>query len=112
MATAIDFSANRSPSGFRPSRRAVIAGLGLAVGATCGGGAFAATAFPVVGKVERLDPALGLPDISDNLEARLVLLARRLVERDASVRIERTGRGRFALRVTRPLRIEHVERGG
>jgi gluconolactonase len=58
MATAIDFSANRSPSGFRPSRRAVIAGLGLAAGATCGGGAFAATAFPVVGKVERLDPAL------------------------------------------------------
>ena len=45
----------------------------------------------------RLSPEIRLPDVSDNLEARLVLLARRLVEREACVRIEKTGRGRFRL---------------
>ena len=56
----------------------------------------------------RLDSRIRLPDIGDNLEARLVLLHRRLVERRACVQIEKSGRGRFCLRVTRPLRLAQV----
>jgi adenylate cyclase len=58
----------------------------------------------------RLDPAIGLPDLSDNLEARLVLLKRRLEDRDAVLRIEKEGRGRFRLTVSRPLELQDVGR--
>jgi len=56
----------------------------------------------------RLDPRTRLPDVSDNLEARLILLQRRLAERDACVRIEKTGRGRLRLSALRPLRLEAI----
>lgn len=56
----------------------------------------------------RLDPRIRLPDFGDNLEARLVLLQRRLVERGACVQIERTGRGRFRVCVTRPMTLVEV----
>jgi adenylate cyclase len=42
-------------------------------------------------------------DLNDNLSACLVLLERRLVERDAPLRIQRIGRGRIRLVTQRPL---------
>ena len=45
----------------------------------------------------RLDRTLRLPDHAENLDARLVLLRRRLEERGACLRIEKTGRGQLRL---------------
>ena len=56
----------------------------------------------------RLDPRIRLPDFSDNLEARLILLQKRLAEREACIRIEKTGRGQFRLAVARPLQLASV----
>jgi hypothetical protein len=56
----------------------------------------------------RLDPAIRLPDVSENLEARLVLLQRRLEERCPALHIVKTGRGRFRLEVRRPLALAEV----
>jgi adenylate cyclase len=56
----------------------------------------------------RLDPVLRLPAFSENLEARLVLLNRRLAERSTEVKIEKCGRGRFRLVSSRPLAIEEI----
>ena len=56
----------------------------------------------------RLDPTIRLPDVADNLEARLVLLQRRLVENSAHIRIEKTGRGKFRLLVLRPVELAEI----
>lgn len=56
----------------------------------------------------RLDAALRLPDIDDNLEARLILLQRRLCERGNDILIEKTGRGRFRLQLNRNVLLQEM----
>ena len=53
----------------------------------------------------RLDGWIRLPDVSNNLEARLLLLSRRLLERQAAVQLRKTGRGRFQLCVSRAVQL-------
>jgi adenylate cyclase len=48
---------------------------------------------------------LGLPDVQDNLGVRLLMLERRLAERDCGLRIERSGRGLYRLLARGPLEL-------
>jgi adenylate cyclase len=57
----------------------------------------------------RLDTTLELPEFRDNLESRLILLSRRLEDRGAPIRIQKTGRGRFRLLVDCVLQLESVQ---
>ncbi|MCO8146768.1 GAF domain-containing protein [Rhodovulum tesquicola] len=54
----------------------------------------------------RVDPALRLPAHGENLDARMILLRRRLEERQSCLRIEKAGRGRFRLAVACRLTLE------
>jgi adenylate cyclase len=53
----------------------------------------------------RLAPEIRMPENAENLEARLILLQRRMRERCPFLRIEKTGRGRFELQVDRRLSL-------
>ena len=68
--------------------------------------------FQATGRTEfalrelRVDPALRLPAHAENLDARMILLRRRLEERRSCLRIEKAGRGRFRLAVASRLTLE------
>jgi len=57
-------------------------------------------------KAIRRDASLQLPDFKDNLEARLILLRRRLQDHCSFLRIVQAGRGQFQLEVRRRLTLE------
>jgi adenylate cyclase len=59
-----------------------------------------------------LDESLGLPAGSDNLEARLLVLRRRLADLDCGIALERVGRGRLELTLGRPTTLTVVPTAG
>jgi hypothetical protein len=60
----------------------------------------------------RLDEELGLPVGNDNLEARLLVLRKRLAGAAFGITLERVGRGRLALQVDSPFTLREVPTEG
>jgi GAF domain len=60
----------------------------------------------------RLDEGLGLPAGNDNLEARLLVLRKRLAALDCGIGLDRVGRGLLALHVGAPIALSEVSTAG
>jgi adenylate cyclase len=60
----------------------------------------------------RLDERLGLPAGNDNLEARLLVLRKRLALMDCGIGLDRIGRGQLALQLAAPLALREVPTSG
>lgn len=53
----------------------------------------------------RADSSLRLPDLAENLDTRLILLRKRLIERGAPVQLDKCGRGRLRLMIAPDAKI-------
>jgi adenylate cyclase len=60
----------------------------------------------------RLDERLGLPAGADNLEARLLVLRKRLAALECGIGLERVARGRLELILTGPVALSEVATAG
>jgi hypothetical protein len=60
----------------------------------------------------RLDEALGLPPGNNNLEARLLVLRKRLAALECGITLDRVDRGRLVLEVSAPLKLAEVATAG